>query len=239
MLLAERPVYEYPHPTMVERLIVGPLFTNAYIVSVGKKECIIIDPGAEGDKICDRLEVLNLQPQAILFTHGHIDHTAAAGRILEKYKADMPVGIHKADEGFLAASGEDTNRETFAVFGNQGAEAMTELYADTPKATFYLEDGKAILESDLIVIHTPGHTPGSISIYSEERKIVFSGDTLFFKGVGRTDIPGADREALEASIEKKLFSLPAETRLFPGHGPNSTIERERNNNPLTGDNQPI
>lgn len=224
---------------MVERMIVGPLFTNAYIVSVGKKECVVIDPGAEGQKICARLEVLNVAPKAIIATHGHIDHTGAIGHILSVYGDDIPVCIHEADADFLAESAAKTNRETFARFGDQGTDVMDELYNETPEPTVLLKQGDTILESDFQVLHTPGHTPGGISLYSEERGVVFSGDTLFFKGIGRTDIPGGDAEQLRHSIEKVLFELPPETRLFPGHGPNSTIEREKRNNPLHSDGQPI
>ncbi len=224
---------------MIERIIVGPLFTNAYVVSIGKKECIVIDPGAEGEKIRSRLEVLNVAPKAIIATHGHIDHTGAINHILDAYDADIPVCIHEADAAFFAESAAQTNRETFAQFGDQGTEVLDELFNETPKPTVFLKHGDTILDSDLQVLCTPGHTPGGISLYSEERGVVFSGDTLFFKGIGRTDIPGGDAGRLRDSIEKVLFELPPETRLFPGHGPNSTIERERKNNPLVSDGQPI
>ncbi|HKK64272.1 MAG TPA: MBL fold metallo-hydrolase, partial [Clostridia bacterium] len=101
-----------------------------------------------------------------------------------------------------------------------------------PEADVLLEEEQFILDTDLQVIHTPGHTPGGISIYSESDLILFSGDTLFFEGVGRTDLPGGDSDQLRSSILDKLFTLPDETRVFPGHGPFTTIEREKNHNPF-------
>jgi glyoxylase-like metal-dependent hydrolase (beta-lactamase superfamily II) len=101
-----------------------------------------------------------------------------------------------------------------------------------PQYDYLLEEGDTILDTDLTVIHTPGHTPGGISIYSESDLILFSGDTLFFEGVGRTDLPGGNTDLLLQSIREKLFSLPEDTRVFPGHGPYTTIEREKNHNPF-------
>jgi glyoxylase-like metal-dependent hydrolase (beta-lactamase superfamily II) len=214
---------------MVERIIVGPLYTNAYVISTGKKECMLLDPGADSDELLARLEILNVIPTAIVFTHGHLDHTSAAQDIVSHYAergVKIEVGIHRSDRPYLPPKGKDTNWELFKPLGPQAKATFKALYSDLPKPTFFLKDGDPVLDTDFVVVHTPGHSQGSICLYSEERNSLFSGDTLLFKTVGRTDVVGSDIGKLEKSIRKTLFELPAETRLFPGHGPNSTLERE-------------
>lgn len=228
---------------MIERLIVGPLHTNTFIVTIAKKQCVIIDPGAEPERILARLEVLNVVPQAILLTHGHLDHVAASLAIINKYSDDsrnVPVLLHPADE-YLLEPGDDNEdaREIFDLFGDEGRKAFYRMLESVPQVEPTLSDGESIAETDLLVMHTPGHTPGSVSFYSESLGMVFSGDTLFFKAIGRTDLKKSDKELLERSIHNRLFTLPEETRLFPGHGPNSTIEREKANNRFSSDHQMV
>ncbi|MFW5814821.1 MAG: MBL fold metallo-hydrolase [Spirochaetota bacterium] len=218
---------------MVERVIVGSLYTNAYVVSTGKKECMVIDPGADAPLLLERLEILNVLPTSIVFTHGHLDHTSAAQAIIDHY-ADrvekIEVGIHRSDRSYLPPKGERSNRDLFEPLGPEAMKVFDELWEELPKPTFFLKDGDPILDTDFVTVHTPGHSQGSVCLYSEERNAVFSGDTLFFKTVGRTDVVGGDLSKLTKSIRKTLFELPPETRLFPGHGPNSTLEREIANN---------
>lgn len=221
---------------MIERLIVGSLYTNAYVVSTGKKECMVIDPGADAPQLLERLEILNVLPTSIVFTHGHLEHTSAAQAIIDHY-ADrvekIEVGIHRSDRSYLPPKGEQTNRDLFEALGPEAMKAFDELWDRLPKPTFFLKDGDPILDTDFVTVHTPGHSQGSVCLYSEERSALFSGDTLFFKRVGRTDVVGGDLTKLTKSIRKTLFDLPPETRLFPGHGPNSTLEREIANNDFT------
>ena len=227
---------------MIERIVVGSLYTNSYIASLSKKECILIDPGADVQKLIQRLEAINMTPLAIVFTHGHLDHTGAAIGIIDHFAerdVQVQVGIHHSDDSFLGDSGHEANRATFEYFGERGLEAYDDLLKPLPKADFYFDEGDSLLESDLIVMHTPGHTRGSVSIYSESRKVVFSGDTLFFHSIGRTDVPLGDEEQLKGNVKERLFTLPEDTRLFPGHGPVSTIEREVRNNPFVSDGATI
>ncbi len=222
---------------MVERIIVGPLHTNTYLVSTGKKECILIDPGDDADVIIERLDAVNMIPTAIIFTHGHLDHTSAANAIIEHYKdrVSLAIGIHADDSSFLGRNARQVNRAAFRPFG-KGAEAYFETtFRPLPKVTFFFEENDQLLDSDLSVIHTPGHTPGSVSFYSEQRGYVFTGDTLYFKGIGKTDFHKGNKKDIMDSITNKLFKLPSDTRLFPGHGPNSTIERESEHNRFSTD----
>lgn len=216
---------------MVERIIVGPLRTNAYVVSTAKKECVLIDPGGEPNHILERLEVLNVKPRAILLTHGHYDHLAAIPAIRRAYEEPISIYVHEKDAAFLGEGAEALHRQMFETLDQETRAAFEEEMEELPPPDEYLSDGMQIMDTDLYVIHSPGHTPGSVCIYSEERSALFSGDTLFFKSIGTTDIPDGSSDQLIETIRTKLFTLPPETRLFPGHGPLSTVEREKNNNP--------
>ncbi len=215
---------------MVERIVVGPLHTNSYVVSTGRKECVLIDPGDEAQTIYRQLTALNMVPLAILLTHGHLDHTAAALGIREYYDHEIKIAVHEADAELLGPESFERHKEMFETLGPDGLETFERLYISLPPPDFYLEEGARILETDLSVIHTPGHTPGSVSLYSETDAALFSGDTLLFKAVGPTEGVGSDHDTLIESITKKLFALPDNTRLYPGHGPNSSLEREKRNN---------
>ncbi|MDR1933566.1 MAG: MBL fold metallo-hydrolase [Spirochaetales bacterium] len=219
---------------MLERIIVGELYVNCYIYFTGKKECFLIDPGADADTIIKTLMSLNMTPKAMVFTHGHLDHIAAAQEILSRFEspaAGISIAVHKADSQYFGKRAGEKHRTSFASMGPGGEAFFESLYRGIPAANVLLEEGDSVLNSDLRVIHTPGHTRGSISLYSENKKILFTGDTLFCEGIGRSDLPGGSAKMLSNSILKKLYTLPPETRIFPGHGPQSTLEREMNYNP--------
>ncbi|TVR05261.1 MAG: MBL fold metallo-hydrolase [Spirochaetaceae bacterium] len=212
------------HRTMVERIIVGPLFTNTYLVATSKKGCVIVDPGADVDLIAARLEAMNMKPHAIVLTHGHLDHTAAAAELKRRF-GGIPVCIHPNDANMLANASRREHLESFRGLAERAEEAVDRLLRSLPDPDILLEDGAEVPDSDLQVIHTPGHTPGSVCFYSEPRGALFSGDTLHLTA-GTEGLPGGDRAQLIASITDRIFPLPGETRLFPGHGPISSIERE-------------
>ncbi len=215
---------------MIERIIVGNEHTNTFVVSVAKKECVLIDPGADGKEIVHRLDIVNFRPVMIIFTHGHLAHVAATDAIVDHYEHHIEIGIHPDDQHFLGSTAYKEHKKVYDSLGVSSVD-FEETFRPIPEASFTFEEGDTIGESDLVVIHTPGHTPGSVCFYSEERNALFSGDTLLFKSIGNTEVPQGDQELLLSSIRDKLFALPEQTRLFPGHGPLSTLEREIRNNP--------
>ena len=218
---------------MVERVVVGAWKTNCYIYSSTKKECIIIDPGGDEAEIATRVDVLNMVPVGIALTHGHVDHVAALARLVENYGRrgyTLPVAISPADKRFLGTGGMETHRESLEVLGLDEMSFFGVDPAELPKANVRLREGEKVFDMDLVVLETPGHTPGSVCFYAEKEGILFSGDTLFFDGVGRTDLPGGSDKKLRESIQKKISVLPPETRVFPGHGPFTTVEREKRGN---------
>jgi len=219
---------------MVERLIVGPMDTNCYVYSNGKKECVIIDPGGDEDRIIASVNMLKMIPSAILLTHGHFDHTAAAGRLREHYKKDsitLKIAIHRADRKYLGRNARRAYQETLSQLGLSSGD-LEGLFSPLPEPDVFLEEGGKVLGTGLVVLETPGHTKGSICLYSEKDSLLFSGDSLFFMGVGRTDLPGSNEKSLLEAIRTKLLILPPETRVFPGHGLDTTIEREIKGNPF-------
>lgn len=201
-----------------ELTIVGPLETNCYLVYCSKTlEAVIIDPGAEAEKIFPIIHELKLKPKAVLNTHGHIDHVGANRDFKEKF--GLPIYLHPADQVLLQR--------------NQQLELSLLLGAkEPPPPDRELADGDVIEfgEISLRVIHTPGHSPGSVSFLGNN--YLFSGDTLFYGGVGRTDLPGGSWRDLERSIREKILTLPDEIIVLPGHGPSTTIGEERRSNPF-------
>lgn len=199
-------------------VVVGPLDTNCYLVYCDETlDCAVIDPGAEAERIFPLVVELGLKPVIILNTHGHIDHIGANKDVKDKF--NVPLCIHSLDSPLLEKIQE------FELSFFLGAK-------ESPPADRLLEDKDTIRfgKSSLRVVHTPGHTPGSVSFLGDG--IVFSGDTLFFGGVGRTDLPGGSTKDLEKSIREKILTLPPETIVLPGHGPMTSVGEEKESNPF-------
>jgi len=220
---------------MIERIIVDPLKTNCYIYSSIKNRCIIIDPGGQEQEIISNIDMLNLIPEAIVFTHGHFDHTSAAGKLKNYYakrNIDLPLAIHELDKEYLGKTAQSMNKRDFNELGFSTLDINQEAFLNLPEADIILHGGDYVLDTSLTVIETPGHTQGSICLYGENEHILFSGDTIFFEGIGRADLPGGDEQTLINSIKEKILILPKDTRIFPGHGPLTSIERELKGNPF-------
>ncbi|MEW5816168.1 MAG: MBL fold metallo-hydrolase, partial [Spirochaetota bacterium] len=155
---------------MVERIVVGLLYTNAYIFSSHKKECYIIDPGGNVKDIIARLNIKNLIPKGILCTHGHLDHVAGVGQLKEHYLQkgiELKVAIHKADAHYLGSKARDSHKRSFNDFGPEGMEYFKTIFSKLPEPDLLLNDGDIAFDSALKTLYTPGHTAGSVSFYSE------------------------------------------------------------------------
>ncbi len=210
---------------ILKLLPLGSFQTNCYLVgSEATKEGIVIDPGSDPPVILDQVRQLGLKINLIVNTHGHVDHVLAIESIKRTF--DAKFAIHEDELPIL----EQAPAAHATWFGKPSNPI--------PKPDILLKDGDIIEVGDvkLRVIHTPGHSPGGICLYTAG--VVFSGDTLFNFGIGRTDFPGGDHRLLLDSIAKKLFSLPDDTLVLPGHGPDTTIGEERTGNPFLVGYQP-
>ena len=208
---------------LVETFPVGPLQCNCTILADPvSREAVVIDPGDEPERIVRALEAAKVTPVALLHTHAHFDHIGGSRAVKEATGA--PIRLHPADRPLY-----DALPEQAAFFG---LRAEAPLPPDAP-----LAEGEVVRFGPhaLRALHTPGHTPGSTSFLLEgDAPILFSGDTLFRRSIGRTDLWGGDTDAILASIREKLFALPGDVPVVCGHGPDTTIDEERRLNPFAG-----
>lgn len=204
----------------VEAVPVGPFQVNCYVLHAGD-EAVVVDPGAEAERILGRVDEVGATVEAICLTHGHMDHVTAVADVREATGA--PVWLHPDDRAIY-----DQAPDHAARFMGAEMEAP-------PAPDRELEPGPwSAGPVDAEVLHTPGHTPGGVTLHLADEGLALVGDVLFAGGIGRTDL-GGDRATLMASIEEVLLELPDETRVLPGHGPETTIGREKQVNPfLTG-----
>lgn len=204
-----------------ERRAVGPLACNCYVVGDPlTKEAIVIDPGGDADDLIELIAGHGLTVVGIVATHAHFDHIVAAERLRQATGA--PLHMHRADGPLL-----DWFRESGRMFLGLDLGAPPDVDRDAPEGS-KLVAGAAELE----VLHTPGHSPGSISLVADG--VVFAGDTLFAGSIGRTDLPGGDTDALLFAVRQKLFPLGDDVVVYPGHGPETTLGVERVSNPFVG-----
>jgi len=206
----------------IDRLILGAYETNCYVLrnNDAAKDCLIVDTGLGSGKLNKFLEKQKLNPSALVLTHGHIDHIAGVAALRSRFP-DIKVYIHKLDAKMLAEPQNNLSAMAGCLFSIEPADFSVEEH-------FCIEQAGLKLS----VIHTPGHTPGGICLYSKDEGIVFTDDALFADSIGRTDFPYGSLEQLLKSIMEKLFTLPDETKVYPGHGPITTIAHEKAHNPF-------
>ena len=205
----------------IETIVVGPLQTNCSIIAdEPTSQAVVVDPGDEAERIARALARMGATAVALLHTHAHFDHISGTAELSSLTGA--PIRLHAADYPLYERLEEQA--------GLFGLSTGPPLPPDSP-----ISDGEVIPfgNSWLRAIHTPGHTPGSTCFLLEGREpVLFSGDTLFRRSIGRTDLRGGDTQAILASIRGKLFSLPGSTPVVCGHGPGTTIEEEKRLNPF-------
>jgi hydroxyacylglutathione hydrolase len=203
---------------ILRMLVVGPIQANCYILGCERTNlAAVIDPGGDVDKILIALAKDKLRCVYIINTHGHFDHSGDNKRLKEVTGAEII--IHRADASMITQQGT-----------SGGAWGMK--VDNSPPPDRLVKDGDIITFGDisLKVLHTPGHSPGGISLATD--KVVFVGDTLFAGSIGRTDFPGGDERALLHNVREKIFTLGDDVIVYPGHGPETTVGREKRTNPF-------
>ncbi|MDR3598978.1 MAG: MBL fold metallo-hydrolase [Desulfosporosinus sp.] len=203
---------------MIEGRAMGAMGANCYLYAcMESKKAVIIDPGADGKKIYQWILAKGLKVDYILLTHGHVDHIGAVDE-LKALLGEVSVGIHAGDAGMLTD-------------GKQNLSSYLGREVVLQAADFMLQDGQELTIGNqrLKVISTPGHSPGGVCFLSTEG--LFSGDTLFAGSIGRTDFPGGSLDQLLQGVREKLLILPDDTKVFPGHGEETSIGEEKRDNP--------
>jgi glyoxylase-like metal-dependent hydrolase (beta-lactamase superfamily II) len=192
----------------------GTMQTNCYVLKKEDSSCLIIDPGSEGEKLIQYLQQEELNPVAVVLTHAHYDHIGAIDTIREEYH--IPVYLHEIEKDWLTTPSLN--------LGNVQVKEADELITGEQELT--------IGSFSFQIYETPGHSPGSISLYFKDDDIVCSGDALFSGSIGRFDLPYGDKERLMKSIHDKLLTLPENTTVLCGHGPVTKIGKEMDSNPF-------
>jgi len=201
----------------------NPFQENTYLVYDETKECLIIDPGCytpqERDYLIEFIEDNDLKPVRLLNTHCHLDHICGNKFIAEKY--GLKLEAHRAELPILAHAPQAASMYGFPM-------------ETSPEIEIFLDENDTIKfgKSSFQILFTPGHSPGSISFYSQKENFVIAGDVLFKQGIGRTDLPLGDYDTLIRSIKEKLFTLDKRTTVYSGHGPSTTVGYELVNNPF-------
>lgn len=202
----------------VKNFEVGPIGTNCYfLMNEDTKELLVIDPGGDGPRLIREIRQLGYTPVAVLLTHGHFDHAMSAKELKDTFS--IPVYAHEKEK-------ETLENPMYNVSGMIG---KTQKY----EADIFVKDNDVLELAgfSLKVLHTPGHTPGGVSYYAEEQKLVFSGDALFCQSIGRTDFPNGSTSQLIRSVSEKLLTLPDDVQVLPGHEQLTTVGFEKQYNP--------
>jgi glyoxylase-like metal-dependent hydrolase (beta-lactamase superfamily II) len=211
---------------VVRQAVVGPFAENTWLVADSATgEAMVLDPGGENGRVRALVQPGDLRIASVLATHGHVDHIAGAEELTRELEVHFR--IHAGDDPFVRAL---PSQAAGLGFGRVRSPAVSAPLADG--------DTVRVGGHEATVIHTPGHSPGSVCLWFAADRVLFTGDTLFRGSVGRTDLPGGDSGSLVRSIRERLFPLGDDVRFFPGHGPGGTIGDERRMNPFVGDDAP-
>ena len=206
------------------KLTLGPMGNNVYLLGDREsKDAVVIDPSFDFQAVLAFAEENEWVLRQIWLTHAHFDHIAGASQITGAYHPPLPIGLHPEDEGWYQMEG--------------GAGKFGLSIPQPPPVSIRFMDGMTLSlgstgEAMVDVIHTPGHSPGHVMFYCEKINALFCGDVIFREGIGRTDLPGGNSAELIRSIREKVLTLPDDTKLLPGHGPETTVGYERQHNPF-------
>ncbi|MEO0587659.1 MAG: MBL fold metallo-hydrolase [Planctomycetota bacterium] len=203
----------------IETFALGPFQTNCFVVTEGEA-CVVVDVGMQPGALLEHLEERGRTPDRVVLTHAHSDHIAGVDELREKFPR-VEVAVHPSEAGWLG----DPAMNLSLPFGLPMTVGPAEASIDEG-------DVVAVGSAEFGVLHTPGHSPGGVTLYCAAEGVAIVGDTLFAGSVGRTDFPTSDPAGLIASIRDKLYALPDDTVCYPGHGPTTTIGREKAHNPF-------
>ncbi len=202
-------------------MVLGPVETNSYLIGDNEsKHAVVIDPGWDGEKILQAANFKGWDISEIWLTHAHFDHLGGVGAVVTGSNTDPAVALHSEDKW---------------LWEQQGGAKMFGMEIDPgPEPSILLEHNQNLLlgEHSFKVLHAPGHTPGHVMFYHEVEGLLFSGDVIFQSSIGRTDFPRGDTDTLLKSIREQVMILPDETKIYSGHGPETTVGIERVYNPF-------